>query len=151
MRSCSQTRPEICSQTRPGINLCSLSGLSLQSRGQFLVLLNQSEQDRDPLSTFALDCLCQTGFTPWSVSLLFHGTILLFLYFLYNHVPWSCWGHNRPSLSPWQKQVSASPVGNQRFLMEYLFVSKIQLVYKRHLDSHQGFYRVTALKKHYKT
>ena len=45
MRSCSQTRPGICSQTRLGISLCSLSGLSLQGRGQFFVLLGQSEQD----------------------------------------------------------------------------------------------------------
>ena len=80
MRSCSQTRPGICSQTRPGISLCSLSGLSLPGRGQFLVLLNQSEQDREPLSALALDSLCQTGLTPWSVSLPFHRTILLFLF-----------------------------------------------------------------------
>ena len=80
IRSCSQTRPGICSQTRPGISLCSLSGLSLPGRGQFLVLLNQSEQDREPLSALALDSLCQTGLTPWSVSLPFHRTILLFLF-----------------------------------------------------------------------
>ena len=79
IRSCSQTRPGIFSQTRPGISLCSLSGLSLQGRGQFLVLLNQSEQDQESLSALALDCLCQTGLTPWSVSLPFHRTILLFL------------------------------------------------------------------------
>ena len=79
IRSCSQTRPGIWSQTRPGISLCSLSGLSLQGRGQFLVLLNQSEQDQESLSALALDCLCQTGLTPWSVSLPFHRTILLFL------------------------------------------------------------------------
>ena len=77
--SCSQTRPGICSQTRPGISLCSLFGLSLQGRGHFLVLLNQSEQDQESLSALALDCLCQTGLTPWSVSLLFYRTILLFL------------------------------------------------------------------------
>jgi len=79
IRSCSQTRPGICSQTRPGISLCSFFGLSLQGRGQFLVLLNQSEQDQESLSVLALDCLCQTGLTPWSVSLPFHRTILLFL------------------------------------------------------------------------
>ena len=79
IRSCSQTRPGIWSQTRPGISLCCLSGLSLQGRGQFLVLLNQSEQDQESLSALALDCLCQTGLTPWSVSLPFHRTILLFL------------------------------------------------------------------------
>ena len=79
IRSCSQTRPGTCSQTRPGISLCSLSGLSLQGRGQFLVLLNQSEQDQESLSALALDCLCQTGLTPWSVSLPFYRTILLFL------------------------------------------------------------------------
>ena len=79
IRSCSQTRPGICSQTRPGISLCSFFGLSLQGRGQFLVLLNQSEQDQESLSALALDCLCQTGLTPWSVSLPFHRTILLFL------------------------------------------------------------------------
>ena len=53
--------------------------LYLQGRGQFLVLLNQSEQDQESLSALALDCLCQTGLTPWSVSLPFHRTILLFL------------------------------------------------------------------------
>ena len=68
IRSSSQTRPKICSQTRPGISLCSLFGLSLQGRGQFLVLLNQSEQEQEFLSALALDCLCQTGLTPWSVS-----------------------------------------------------------------------------------
>ena len=77
--SCSKTKPGICFQTRPIISLCSLSGLSLQGRGQFLVLLNQSEQDQESLSALALDCLCQTGLTPWSVSLPFHRTILLFL------------------------------------------------------------------------
>ena len=79
IRSCSLTIPRIWSQTRPGISLCSLSGLSLQGRGQFLVLLNQSKQDQESLSALALDCLCQTGLTPWSVSLPFHRTILLFL------------------------------------------------------------------------
>ena len=79
IQSHSQTRPEIGSQTRPGISLCSLFGLSLQGRAKFLVLLNQSEQDQQSLSAVALDCLCQTGLTPWSVSLLFHSTILLFL------------------------------------------------------------------------
>ena len=79
IRSRSQTRPEICSQKRPGISLCSLFGLSLQGRGQFLVLLNQSKQDQESLSTLALDCLCQTGLIPWSVSLPFHRTNLLFL------------------------------------------------------------------------
>ena len=79
MMSCSQTRTEICSQTRPVIFLCSLCELSLHGRGQFLVLLNQSEQDLESLSALALDCLCQTGLLPWSVSFLFHRTILLFL------------------------------------------------------------------------
>ena len=68
IRSCSQTRPGIWSQSKPRISLCSLYGLSLQGRGQFLVLLNQSEQDQESLSALALDCLCQTGLTPWSVS-----------------------------------------------------------------------------------
>ena len=45
-----------------------LSGLSLPGRGQFLVLLNQSERDRESLPALALDCLCQTGLPPWSVS-----------------------------------------------------------------------------------
>ena len=31
------------------------------------------------LSALALDCLCQKGLTPWSVSLPFPRTILLFL------------------------------------------------------------------------
>ena len=79
MRSCSQTRPKICFQTLQGILICSLSGLSLPDSGQFLVLLNQSEQDREPLSALALDCLCQTGLPAWSVSFPFHRTILLFL------------------------------------------------------------------------
>ena len=79
IRSCSQTRPGICSQTRLEISLCSLSGLSLQGRGQFLVMFNQSEQDQESLSARALDCLCQTGLTPCSVSSHFHRTILLFL------------------------------------------------------------------------
>ena len=79
MRPCSQTRPGICSQTRPGISLCSLCGLSLQGRGQFLVLLNQPKQDQESLSALALDCLCQTGLTPWLVSLPFHKTIRLFI------------------------------------------------------------------------
>ena len=78
MRSCSQ-RPGISSQTRPEFSLCSLSGLYLQGRGQFLVLLNQFEKDHESLSDFALDCLCRTGLTPWSVSLPFHRIILLFL------------------------------------------------------------------------
>ena len=76
IRSCSQTRPGICSRTRPGISLCSLYGLSLQGRGQFLVLLNQSKQDREPLSALALDCLCPTGLTSWSVTLFSNRTIL---------------------------------------------------------------------------
>ena len=84
MRSCSQRRPGICSQTRPRSSCHSLSGLSLQGMGQFLVLLNQSEQDRKPLSALALDCLWQTGLDAWSVSLPFHSTILLFLLL--------CWG-----------------------------------------------------------
>ena len=88
IRSCSQTSQGICSQTRPGISLCSLSGLSLQFRGLLLVLLNQSKQDKELLSALDLDCLCHTGLTPWSVSLPFHRTILLFL------LPWSCWGPN---------------------------------------------------------
>ena len=46
---------------------------------QFLVMLIQSKQDQESLSALALDCLCQTGLTPWSVSLPFHRTILLFL------------------------------------------------------------------------
>ena len=79
IRSCSQTRPGMWSQTRQGIFLCSLSELSLPGRGQFLVLLNKSEQDQESLSALALDCLCQTGLTPCSVSLLFHRNILLFL------------------------------------------------------------------------
>ena len=79
IRSFSQTRPGIFSQTRTGISLCSLSGLYLQGRGQILVLLNQPEQDQESLSALAMDCLCQTGLTPWSVSLPFHRTILLFL------------------------------------------------------------------------
>ena len=79
IQSCSQRRPGICTETRPGIYLCSLSGQSLQGRGgQFLVLLNQSEQDQEPLSALALDCLCQIGLTPWSVRLPFCRTILLF-------------------------------------------------------------------------
>ena len=45
----------------------------------FLVLFNQSEQDQEPLSALALDCLCQTALTPWLVSLPFHRTILQFL------------------------------------------------------------------------
>ena len=76
---CSQTRPGICSETRPGISLCSLSELSLPDRGQFLILLNQSKQDRKPLSALALDCLCQTVLTTWSVRLPYHRTIQLFL------------------------------------------------------------------------
>ena len=52
MRSCSQIRTGICSQTRPGISLCSLSGLCLQGKGQFLVVLNQSRQSRASLCTF---------------------------------------------------------------------------------------------------
>ena len=75
--SCSQTRNLF--PTRQGISLYSLLGLSLRGRGQFLVLLNQSEQDQEPLSALALDCLCQTGLTPWSVSSPFHRTIMLFL------------------------------------------------------------------------
>ena len=74
--SCFQTRPGSCSQTRPGISLCSLCGL--QGGGQFMVLLNQSEQDCEPLSALALDCLFQTGLPPWSVNFPFHRTILLF-------------------------------------------------------------------------
>ena len=77
--SCSQTKPGMCSQTWPGISLCFLSGLFLHCRGQFLVLLNQSKQDQEYLSALSLDCLCQTGLTPWSVSLPFHRTILVFL------------------------------------------------------------------------
>ena len=88
IRSCSQTRQGICSQTRPGISLRSLSGLSLQFRGLLLVLFNQSKQDQESLSALALDYLCHTGLTPWSVSLPFHRTILLFL------LPRSCWGPN---------------------------------------------------------
>ena len=85
-----------CSQTRPELSLCSLSGLSLQGRGQFLVLLNQSEQDREPFSALALNCVCQTVLPDWSVTLPFHRTILLFLplctvmfmfMFMYSHVP----------------------------------------------------------------
>ena len=79
IRSCSQTSQGICSPTRLGISLCSLSGLCLQGEGQFLVLLNQSEQYQESLSALALDFLCQTGLTPWSVILPFHRTILLFL------------------------------------------------------------------------
>ena len=48
-------------------------------QGQFLVLLNQSKQDRETLSAFDLDCICLTGLTAWSVSFPFHRTILLFL------------------------------------------------------------------------
>ena len=77
--SCSQTRPGICSQTRLEISLCSLSGLSLQGRGQFLVLLNQSEQEQESLSTLSLDCLCRTGLTTWSVNFPIHKTILQIL------------------------------------------------------------------------
>ena len=77
--SCSQTRPGICSQTRLEISLCSLSGLSLQGRGQFLVLLNQSEQDQESLSALSLDCLCQTGLTTWSVNFPIHKIILQIL------------------------------------------------------------------------
>ena len=33
---------------------------------QFLVMLIQSKQDREPLSDHALVCLCQTGHTPCS-------------------------------------------------------------------------------------
>ena len=79
IRSCSQTWPGICSQTRPGISLCFLSGLSLQGRRFFLVLLNQSEKEQESLSALALNCLYQRGLTSWSVSLHFHRTILLFL------------------------------------------------------------------------
>ena len=78
MRSCSQ-KPGICSQTRPGIYLCSLSELSLQGSGQFLDLINQFEHNRKSLSALALDCLSQTGHTPWSVIMTFDRTILLFL------------------------------------------------------------------------
>ena len=65
IRFYSLTRPEIYSQTRHGISLCSLFELSLQGRGQFLVLLNLSEQDQESLSALALYCLCKTGPTPW--------------------------------------------------------------------------------------
>ena len=75
----SQTKPGICSQTKPEISLCILFGLSLQSRDQFLVLLNQSKQNQESLSALALDCLCQICLTPWSVNLPFQRTILLFL------------------------------------------------------------------------
>ena len=68
IRSCSQTTPGTCSQTRPGTSLRSLSKLSLQGRGHFLVMLNQSEQDQEPLSALALDWFRQTGLTPWSVT-----------------------------------------------------------------------------------
>ena len=58
---------------------CSLCGLSLPGRGQFLVLPNQSEQDQGPLFALTLDCLCQTGHPSWSVSFPLYRTILLFL------------------------------------------------------------------------
>ena len=119
--SCSQTRPGICSQTRPVISLCSLSGLSLQGRGQFLVLLNQSEQDQESLSALALDCLCQTGLTPWSVSLPFHRTILLFLLLCKIMFP----GPVGALLRPFCKSVHQCPpvscaalqLGRQKFLL----------------------------------
>ena len=48
---------------------------------QFLVILIQSKQDREPLFALVLDCLCRTGIPPWSFSFPFHRTILLFLLF----------------------------------------------------------------------
>ena len=105
IQSRSQTWPGICSQTRQGFSLCSLSGLSLRGRSQFLVLLNQSEQDKEPLSALALDCLCQTGLTPWSVSWPFHRTIMLFL--LLCKIMF-CWGHIKiASFSNRQTAISA--------------------------------------------
>ena len=83
-----QTWSGISSQTRPGISFCSLSGLSRQDRGQLLVLLSQSKQDQEPLFALVLDCLCQTGITPWSFSFPVHRTILLLL------LRRSCWDHS---------------------------------------------------------
>ena len=66
-----------------GRGLCLAETVWAGSRERFLVLVlvlhNKYEQDKESFSVVALGCLCQTGLTPWSVSLLFHRTILIFL------------------------------------------------------------------------
>ena len=87
---CSQTRPGICSQTRPGNSLCSLSGLSLQGRAQFLVLLNQSKQDRESLLLPRTVSARQASLTAWSVS-PFTGPFC-YSCFSVKSCSRSCWG-----------------------------------------------------------
>ena len=67
--------PANYSQTRLGVSLCYLSGLSLQGRAQFLVLLDQSKHDREPLPALTLDRLRPAGPKPCPVILLNNGTI----------------------------------------------------------------------------
>ena len=57
-----------------------------------LVLLGCPTRDRESLSAHSIDCLCQADLTPWSFSLPFHWTILLFQLLWKGHVPWSCLG-----------------------------------------------------------
>ena len=93
----------VCIVPNAHVQALSLSVLSLHGKGQFLVLLNQSEQDKEPLSALALDCLCQTGLTPWSVSLPFHRTILLILLLCKIMFPGPVGALKRLAKGPWHR------------------------------------------------
>ena len=62
-----------------GLGLYCIIRAHAPHRQTYIGSLDPAKQVQESPSDLALDCLCQTGLTPWSVNLPFHRINLLFM------------------------------------------------------------------------